>query len=98
VSHGYRVETAGDGTEAVVLYVQNKTDIRAIITDMTMPHMDGIAMIRVIRNIDPRAKIIATSGLTKHSEETSRLGVQAFLAKPYAADTLLQTLNSVLHA
>ena len=98
-SYGYRVATARDGTEAVALYVQNKTEIRATITDMMMPHVDGAATIRAIRNIEPRARIIATSGLAEGhlSAETSGLDVQAFLAKPYAADTLLKTLNGVLY-
>jgi hypothetical protein len=98
-SYGYRVATASDGMEAVALYLQNKTEIRATITDMMMPHMDGAATIRAIRHIEPRARIIAMSGLAEGrlSAETSGLDVQAFLAKPYAADTLRKTLNDVLY-
>jgi hypothetical protein len=97
-SHGYRVVTAGDGTEALVLYVQRKDEIRVLIIDMMMPYMDGTATIRAIRKIDAKAPIIATSGLMTngYAKEARGLGVDAFLAKPHTAETLLQTLRDVL--
>jgi two-component system cell cycle sensor histidine kinase/response regulator CckA len=96
--YGYGVVTAGDGTEALVQYIQKKGDIRVMITDMMMPFMDGAATIRAIRKIDPKAKIIATSGLLSngYAKETRGLGVNAFLAKPHTAEVLLQTLREVL--
>jgi CheY-like chemotaxis protein len=97
-SYGYRVVTAGDGTEALALYVQNKREIRVMITDMMMPYMDGASTIRAIRKIDPGARIIATSGLmtNEYAKEAAGLGVHAFLAKPYTAETFLKTLREVL--
>jgi len=97
-SYGYRVVTAADGTEAVARFVERKKDIRLVITDMMMPYMDGANTIRAIRRIDPRARIIATSGLTASEDESEArgLGVQAFLAKPYTAEKLLHTLREAL--
>jgi nitrogen-specific signal transduction histidine kinase/ActR/RegA family two-component response regulator len=97
-SYGYRVVMAGDGTEALALYVQNKGEIRAMITDMMMPYMDGTSTIRAIRKIDPGARIIATSGLmtNEYAKEAAGLGVQAFLTKPYTAKTFMKTLRDVL--
>jgi CheY-like chemotaxis protein len=65
---------------------------------MMMPYMDGAATIRAIRNIDPRMRIIATSGLmlNEYARESKSLGVNAFLAKPYTAETLLKTIREVL--
>jgi hypothetical protein len=97
-SYGYQVVTATDGAEALALYVERKGEIRLVITDMMMPYMDGAATIRAIRKIDPAACIIATSGLMvgEYAKEVKNLGAQEFLAKPYTAETLLQTLQRVL--
>lgn len=99
-SYGYRVMTASDGTDALAQYIARKGEIRLVITDMMMPYMDGAATIRAIRRVDSEALIIATSGLMvgEYAQEAKGLGVQAFLAKPYTAETLLQTLRDVLEA
>jgi len=97
-SYGYRALTAADGTEAIAKFVEMRNDIRLVITDMMMPYMDGAATIRAIRNIDPGARFIATSGLmaSDYAREAKGLGVQAFLTKPYTAEKLLHTLREVL--
>ena len=95
---GYRVLTAGDGTEAVALYAEQKNDIAAVLTDMVMPFMDGPATIRALQKMNPQVKIIAASGLpaSQRSGEDSLQGVQAFLNKPYTAEKLLKALAEVL--
>ena len=97
---GYSVLLAGDGAEAVSIFVQHKEKIRAVVTDMMMPILDGPATIQVLRRIDPGVRIIAASGLSQngHVEHALRLGVQHFLPKPYTAQTLLKTLRDVLDA
>jgi len=97
-SYGYRVLLANDGTEAVVRYVERREEIRVVLTDMMMPYMDGKATIRALRKIDPGVKIISTSGLARREQpkEAVDLGVNAFLTKPYTAETLLRTLREVL--
>jgi two-component system cell cycle sensor histidine kinase/response regulator CckA len=99
-SYGYRVATAGDGAEAIALYAEKKGEIQAVITDMAMPYMDGAATTRALRKIDPDVRIMATSGLVAEgqSKKMIDLGIQAFLPKPYTADTLLETLRRVLDA
>ena len=97
-SYGYQVVTAADGTEALAQYLERKGEIRLVFTDMMMPYMDGAATIRAIRKIDPRACIIATSGLmvSEYAKEAKDLGAQEFLGKPYTAETLLKSLKEVL--
>src|SRR5210317_2191954 len=58
-----KVYTAGDGQEGVDTFRQMRPDI--IITDIMMPGMDGLEMIRQIKEIDPQVKAIMISG---HSE------------------------------
>jgi CheY-like chemotaxis protein len=98
--HGYRVITAGDGSEGVAKYVESREVIRCIITDMMMPHMDGAATIRTIRRLDRNVRIIATSGLPANGyvADAKNLGVHAFVTKPYTTESLLQTLTDVLRS
>jgi CheY-like chemotaxis protein len=94
----YRVLTASDGTDAVGLFVQYRGEIAAIVTDMSMPFLDGPGMIRAIRRIDPSVKVIAMSGLMnpEHTPELEALNISAFLAKPFTAEELLTKLAAVL--
>jgi PAS domain S-box-containing protein len=94
---GYRVVLASEGTEAVAIYAKRRAEIAAVLTDMTMPVMDGLATIQVLRKINPAVRIIAASGLTANSQ-LARFGVKHFLPKPYTAETLLKALKEVLSA
>lgn len=95
---GYRVLTATNGVDAISIYEQKKADIAAVVMDMAMPVMDGPTAITVLKAINPRIKIIGASGLdTRHdSARDVDGGCRRFLAKPYSAETLLQTLDAVL--
>ncbi|MFC5454033.1 response regulator [Prosthecobacter fluviatilis] len=95
---GYRVLLAADGTEAAGIYVMRKNEIRAVITDMMMPEMDGAAIIPVLLRINPDVRIIASSGISTGgmASKAVNAGVKYFLPKPYTAETLLKTLNQAL--
>jgi PAS domain S-box-containing protein len=95
---GYRAVLAADGKEAVAIYASRGTEIAVVLTDMTMPGMDGPATIQVLRKINPAVRIIATSGLATdgHRGLAADNGVRQFLAKPYTAETLLVTVKQVL--
>jgi PAS domain S-box-containing protein len=97
-TYGYQVLTATDGAEAVAIYAQRQNEISVVLSDMMMPVMDGQGMIRVLLRINPAIKIIATSGLTANGGviQVSGTGVRHFLTKPYTAETLLTTLQTVL--
>ncbi len=96
-ANGYRVVTANDGTEAIALYAQHRTAIKAVITDMMMPIMDGPATIRALQKIDPDVKIIASSGMIPNEEYMRNAGmVKEFLTKPYTTEKLLAALSKVV--
>ena len=98
LAHGYNALAASDGAEGVAVFVENKKQIKAVITDIMMPVMDGMAAIRALKRINPTVKIIAASGLTAKGKITtpSDPNVQAFLTKPYTAENLLNTLAAAL--
>lgn len=98
-THGYEVLTAAEGTSGIALYAQHAGRIAAVLTDLSMPIMDGVAMIRALRRITPCVKVAATTGQAERDRlsELSSLGVSALLMKPYRASALLETLAGVLH-
>ena len=97
---GYRVICAGNGEEAIRLLIPDRGAVRLVVTDMMMPEMGGLALIRAIRVIEPKIKIIACSGLEQEEvhAELARLGVEDFLPKPFGPAQLLQAVNRALQA
>lgn len=96
--HNYHVLTATHGGEAVTLYHEHQKEIKAVITDMMMPIMDGPATIQALQQIDPQVRIICVSGLSSKPSlgTAANLHVQAKLTKPYSSEKLLTTLREVL--
>jgi two-component system, cell cycle sensor histidine kinase and response regulator CckA len=97
-SFNYRVLSATDGAEAITIYRRRKGKINVVVTDLMMPIMDGAALIRALRQLDPEVKIITVSGLGSQDQlaELNNLEVQAFLTKPYTTEQLLATLRKTL--
>jgi two-component system, cell cycle sensor histidine kinase and response regulator CckA len=95
---GFQVLLAADGQEAIDLFVRNQAQIRLVILDMTMPHLDGEACYRELRRISPGIKVIMTSGYNEQ-EVISRFvgkGLAGFVQKPYKAIELLSSVRKVL--
>ncbi len=92
----YKILTAKDGLEAVAIYTQQQTDIKAILLDMIMPSMDGFTTISVLKQLNPQVKIIACSGSVNEDSLPPNASIQAFLSKPFTAESLLNTLHDVL--
>jgi len=95
---GYRVLTAKDGADAVAIYAEHSREIAVVLTDMMMPIMDGAAVSRVLRRINPAVKIISASGRNANagSDGVSDDELEHFLMKPYTAATLLKALRTIL--
>ena len=79
----YDVEEASDGTEALKTVESNPPDV--VITDIRMPHMDGTALLKALRNIAPNLPIIAISGYVD-PEEVEDYGFDGFIKKPFQLD------------
>ena len=97
-SCGYRVLATFDGQKAIEIFQQYQNEIEVVLTDMMMPNMDGPAVIRELKSLNPDVKVIATSGIrsTGKLSEAVQAGINFFLPKPYTADKLLATLADVL--
>jgi CheY-like chemotaxis protein len=97
-SSGYKVLTAGDGTEALAIYARRGVEIDLVLTDVMMPHFDGTALTRTLRQMNPEVRIVAATGNGQETRvvELRSLHPQAILMKPYTKEQLLKTLCRVL--
>ena len=97
--HGYRVLKARDGEQALELFRQHGAEIKAVITDILMPFMDGVTLCRELRQRNETLPILVASGMghEKFVNDLRELGVPTFLKKPFAAEDLLRSLHAELH-
>jgi len=96
--HGYRVLMAGDGSEAVALFAARSSEISVVVTDMSMPNLDGAVLANIVQHLNPMVKILAMSGLSSGGGDSkvSRFN-GAFLFKPFKVEALLEAVNKLLH-
>ena len=99
---GIRVRMASSGLEALRILNGDGGGIRAIVTDLNMPRMDGFELIRRIRqnrklNATP---IIVVSADTdpQTPDRIAQLGVSAFFPKPYSPSQVRRKLEQILNA
>jgi two-component system cell cycle sensor histidine kinase/response regulator CckA len=97
-TYGYKTLAADNGANALNLFAPRRGVIRAVITDMAMPVMDGAATINALRRLQPNIPIIAITGLADASrlKEISDLRVDALLEKPFDAEALLNAVSETL--
>jgi DNA-binding NtrC family response regulator len=96
VMEGYDVATAESGSDAVAVAQQQRFDV--VITDYSMPGMDGLETLRALKAIDPELAVIIATGYA--SEDTLRScragGAYDTIRKPYEVDDLLQAIERAL--
>jgi len=95
---GYRVVEAKDGKDA--LSKLNGTSVQMVITDLNMPNMDGIDLIRNLR-ADPAYRFIPIVMLTTESQADKKqagkeAGATGWIVKPFKPEQLLAVVKKVL--
>jgi CheY-like chemotaxis protein len=96
---GYRVLLAVDGAEAVKLYTSRRNEIAVVITDMSMPVMDGPATIAALQSHQPERQNHRLQRLDMtDGRRAGAVNIPKALsfAKPYTAETVLNMLHDVL--
>lgn len=94
---GFTVITATNGQDGMERFTQQPVDI--VVTDMMMPVLDGVELIRVLRAKWPQVRIVAISGVEyPYLRLAVSYGARATLRKPVASAELVETLNRVLAA
>jgi two-component system chemotaxis response regulator CheY len=97
-SAGYDVEQAEDGVQALQLASRQRFDL--VITDVNMPNMDGITLVRELRS-KPNYKFVPLLVLTTEATAERKMqgkdaGATGWLVKPFNPERLLATIAKVL--
>jgi PAS domain S-box-containing protein len=97
---GYRTIAAADGNEGIAKFAANIEEIAAVVTDLSMPKMDGVAMVRTIRKLAPATKVIAMSGLMTpdQTRQLDEMGVKETITKPFTAESLLAAIDAAVRS
>ena len=97
-SVGFEVITATDGLEALACFRESAVPIRAVLMDLTMPHLDGVETFRELRKIDPGCRVVLTSGYNEQEAIQGFLGkgLAGFVQKPFLRADLLNAMRRAL--
>jgi len=84
---------AGNGMEAVDKYKQLRPDL--VTMDITMPEMEGIEALKIIRGQFPLAKVIMCSAMGQQQKvvEAIQCGARDFIVKPFQAERVIEAVN-----
>lgn len=99
---GWRVIAAPNGRTGIDLFRQHRAEVALLILDLLMPDMDGARVLRAVRELDPRIKVIISSGYDESeglrwlSDRDSLGRPTAFLHKPYTLESLVSIVQRVL--
>ena len=85
---GYAVQVAADGATALTLFAETPFDV--VVTDLNMPNMDGVELLKKLRAQDPDLPVIlcTASGEVTAAVAAMRAGADDYLAKPVDIDAL----------
>lgn len=93
---GHEVAIASNGIEALNIYKAG--GIKLVLSDMTMPGMDGYELYGKIKEVDPKAKFCVMSGYCDADElqDMKDKGIDGFIKKPFRRDDILGCISSAL--
>ena len=92
--------TASNGVEGLAALSVHRAAVRAVLTDMMMPTMNGPAMINGLRAIDPCLPILGMSGLPDRNgvKGFEQVELSGLLSKPFSGNELLRVIYTTLKA
>ncbi|MGD9200171.1 MAG: response regulator [Chitinispirillia bacterium] len=95
---GYKAVCYSSGEKAMEYYRKNYKQVHSVILDLIMPGMDGLGCLKIIKEINPEACVVVSSGYSeeKRKENIFQNGAKEFLKKPYNISELSKTLLKVL--
>jgi two-component system, chemotaxis family, chemotaxis protein CheY len=95
-ANGHDVVQAENGADAVRQYAEHHPD--AVLMDITMPEMDGLAALKEIKRLDPTARVAMVTAMGQQAVvmEALKAGAKDFVLKPFQPDRVLNALNKLL--
>jgi DNA-binding response OmpR family regulator len=96
VNAGFSVSTTTDGPQGIALYTRVKP--AAVILDLGLPSMDGLQVLKQIRERDAHARVVVLTGYPSKAAANAAhaMGAAESLSKPVEPELLLATLATVL--
>ena len=95
---GYETKCAEDGEEALKLFKKDRFD--AIITDIRMPKLDGLELLKEIKGLNPSANVIMTTafGSMESAIEALRGGAADYITKPFKIEEVKLRLEKIMES
>jgi len=96
--YGYSVLKATNGSEGVDVFKRHRQEIDAIVTDMKMPGLSGLDVIKNILTIDPDVGIIVFTGHgdTENAVAAMREGAVNYIQKPFRMEDLILSIENAM--
>lgn len=97
-SLGYSVTACSSSIEALELFTSHPEEFDLVISDMTMPRMDGVQLISALKKIRKELPAILSTGFNPNIDENQSrdIGIDAFVNKPLLKKKLAETVRHVL--
>lgn len=96
----YQVQTASDGAQALKIFEKNPQEWLLVVSDLTMPNMNGVELVARIRATRPETKVLFVSGDSDASQSSGlsllQPHVPTLLKKPFTLKTLSQTVEKLI--
>ena len=95
---GYRVRAMAQGSDAVHLLEDQRQEFDLLISDVVMPGMRGVELVRRARELRPELPVLMMSGYTTPLEEEDRVAMEEtpLLEKPFSRRDLLGEVRELL--
>jgi two-component system chemotaxis response regulator CheY len=98
VKAGHQVVQASSGADAIRLYAEERFD--AVLLDVSMPELDGLATLQALRERDPNARVAMLTSYkeTEIVRQAIALGARDYVAKPFQQERLLAAVTRLVGA
>ena len=87
---GYAVEAADGGVQAITRLDSTGTEYDLVITDLKMPHVDGLSVLRHAKHVSPETEVILMTAFstTETAIEAMKLGAYDYISKPFRVEEI----------
>lgn len=98
LSDHYQLKLVDNGHQAVK--VLKRQPIKAMILDLKMPEMDGIAVLRQVKEVSPTTNVVISTGYrsVETAQEAARLGCYDYLIKPFTPQDVMSAVTKALRS
>lgn len=94
--NGFEVLSAGGGQQALQISKEHRGPIHLLLTDLLMPGMNGLELVKNLITLRPQLKVVYMSDSRVIQEAFSSETTLAFIVKPFSAEALIDKIHQVL--